>query len=60
MPFRVTPPLPRTQRRNAVIQIKGPKDRKQLKRLNKELKKLLRKHGASYKTRTKKRAKKRR
>ncbi len=55
MPFRVTPPITSKRRRNAVLQIKGPKDRKQLKRLNEELKKVLRKHGATYKKRTKKR-----
>jgi hypothetical protein len=54
MPF-VPVPLPSKRRRNALIQIKGPRDRKQLKRLNQELKKVLRKHGATYKKRTKKR-----
>jgi hypothetical protein len=54
MPFQ-TGPIPPKHRRNAVLQIRGPRERKQLKRLNQELKKVLRKHGATYKKRTKKR-----
>ena len=54
MPFEAYPIRPK-HRRNAVLQIRGPRDRKQLKRLNAALKKVLRKHGATYKKRTKKR-----
>ena len=47
--------LPHKRRRNAVLQISGPRDGAQMKRLNRELKKVLKKHGATYKKRTKKR-----
>jgi len=59
MPF-APPPLPHKRKRNAVLQIKGPRNRKQIKKLNQELKKVLRKHGATYKKRGKKRSKRRR
>jgi hypothetical protein len=51
MPFPPTP-IPAKATRNVVIQLKGPKDKKQLARLNKELKKVARKHGARFKKRT--------
>ena len=54
MPFEPRS-LPHKRRRNAVIQISGPKDGTQMKRLNRELKKVLKKHGATYKKPTKKR-----
>jgi hypothetical protein len=53
MPFPPTP-IPPKATRNVVIQLKGPRDRKQLKRLNDELKKLAKKHGARFKKRAKK------
>jgi hypothetical protein len=54
MPFEAHP-LPHKRRRNAVLQIKGPMDRKHMQALNRELKRVLKKHGATYKKRTKKR-----
>ena len=48
MPFPATP-LPPNVKRNVVIQLRGPRDKKQLKRLNEELKKLAKKHGARFK-----------
>ena len=54
MPFEPHP-LTHKRRRNAVLQIRGPRDRTQMKRLNSELKRVLKKHGATYKKSTKKR-----
>ncbi len=51
MPF-LPVPIPTKHRRNAVLQIRGPREKKQIDRLNKELRKVLRKHGAIYKKRT--------
>ena len=51
MPFR--PPIPPGVKRNVVIQIKGPRTEQQVKRLNNELKKLAKKHGARFKKRKK-------
>ena len=49
MPFI---PLSSSQKRNAVIQIKGPRTKKEQQRLKKELKALLKKHhGAKLKKR---------
>ena len=61
MPFSAKPPIPPYVTRNVVIQLKGPKDTALIKRFNKELKKVARKYGASFKKRAKtKRAKTRR
>lgn len=48
MPF-VANDLPPKVKRNVIIQIKGPKHKEQIKRLNKELKKIAKKHGAKFK-----------
>lgn len=53
MPFPPTP-IPPKGTRNVIIQIKGPKDKAQVKRLNEELKKVAKKHGARFKKRPKK------
>lgn len=52
MPFRPTS-LPPKVKRNVIIQIKGPKDKEQMKRFNDELKKLAKKYGARFKKRAK-------
>jgi hypothetical protein len=52
MPF-VPTNLPPKVTRSVVIQIKGPKYKEQIKRLNRELKKIARKHGAKFKKRPK-------
>jgi hypothetical protein len=52
MPF-VPENLPPKVKRNVVIQIKGPKQKEQIKRLNYELKKIARKYGARFKKRPK-------
>jgi hypothetical protein len=58
MPFASKPPIPPYVTRNVVIQLKGPKDTALIKRFNKELKRVARKYGASFKKRAKtKRAK---
>jgi hypothetical protein len=58
MPFVPKPPIPPYVTRNVIIQLKGPKDTELIKRFNKELKKVARKYGASFKKRAKtKRAK---
>ena len=57
MPF-VPTDIPPKVTRSVVIQLKGPKDTELIKRFNKELKKVARKYGASFKKRAKtKRAK---
>ena len=48
MPFQAND-LPPEVTRNVVIQIKGPMHKAQIKRLNKELKKVAKKHGAKFK-----------
>ncbi len=48
MPF--VPPVPAYVTRTVVIQITGPKDSALIKQLNKDLKKLARKYGATLKT----------
>jgi hypothetical protein len=48
MPF-LPAPIPTKHRRNAVLQIRGPREKKHIDQLNKELRKVLRKHGAKYK-----------
>jgi hypothetical protein len=48
MPFV---PLSKNQKRNAVIQIKGPRTREEQQRLKKALRALLKKHGAKLKPR---------
>lgn len=54
MPFEPHP-LAHKRQRNAVLQIRGPKEPKHIKALNQELKRVLKKHGATYKKPTKKR-----
>ena len=57
MPF-VPEPIPPYVTRNVVIQLKGPKEAKLIKRLNRDLKRVARKYGARFKKRaTTKRAK---
>jgi hypothetical protein len=52
------PPIPPYGTRRVVILLKGPKETEVIKRFNKELKKVARKYGASFKKRAKaKRAK---
>jgi len=53
MPFTSKPPIPPRVTRRVVIQLKGPKDTELIKRLNKELKKVARKYGATFKKRAK-------
>ena len=53
MPFVPKPPIPPYVTRNVVIQLKGPKDDDQIRRLNRELKKVARKYGAKFKKRKK-------
>lgn len=53
MPFVSKPPIPPRVTRRVVIQLKGPKDTTLIKRFNKELKKLARKYGATFKRRAK-------
>ena len=61
MPFMAKPPIPPYVTRRVVIQLKGPKATEKIKRFNKELKKVARKYGATFKKRAKaKRAKARR
>jgi hypothetical protein len=61
MPFASKPPIPPYVTRHVVIQLKGPKDTALIKRFNKELKRVARKYGASFKKRAKsKRAKSKR
>ena len=48
MPF--VPPIPSYVTRTVVIQLKGPKNEAVIKRLNRDLKKLARKYGATLKT----------
>ena len=55
MPFAPTPPIPAYVTRLVVIQLKGPKDTALIRRFNKELKKLARKYGATFKKRPKSR-----
>jgi hypothetical protein len=55
MPIAPTPPIPAYGSRSAVIQLQGPKDTPQIKQFNKELKKLARKYGATFKMRAKSR-----
>jgi hypothetical protein len=58
MPFTPKPPIPPYVTRRVIILLKGPKDTEVIKRFNKELKKVARKYGASFKKRAKaKRAK---
>lgn len=58
MPFTSKPPIPPYVTRRVIIILKGPKDTELIKRFNKELKKVARKYGASFKKRAKaKRAK---
>jgi hypothetical protein len=58
MPFMSKPPIPPYGTRRVVILLKGPKETEVIKRFNKELKKVARKYGASFKKRAKaKRAK---
>jgi hypothetical protein len=52
MPF-APGPIPPYVTRNVVIQIKGPKDEKLIKRLNYELKRIAKKYGARFKKRPK-------
>ena len=52
MPFQAKD-LPPKAKRNVVIQLKGPKHKEQIKKLNKELKKVARKYGAHFKKRSK-------
>jgi hypothetical protein len=52
MPF-VAKDIPPKVTRSVVIQLKGPKYKEQIKRLNKELKKVARKYGARFKKRKK-------
>ena len=52
MPFQAKD-IPPKVTRNVVIQLKGPKHKEQIKRLNKELKKVARKYGARFKKRPK-------
>ena len=52
MPFVPTYVPPKVTR-SVVIQIKGPKEKEEIKRLNKELKRVARKHGAKFKKRKK-------
>ena len=50
MPF-VPTDIPPKVTRNVVIQLKGPKYKEQIRRLNRELKKIARKYGARFKKR---------
>jgi len=52
MPF-VPTDIPPKVTRSVVIQLKGPKDEDQIRRLNRELKKVARKYGAKFKKRKK-------
>jgi hypothetical protein len=53
MPFKAKPPIPPRVTRRVVIQLKGPKDTTLIQLLNKELKKVARKYGATFKKRAK-------
>lgn len=53
MPFVSKPPIPPRVTRRVVIQLKGPKDTALIKQLNKELKRVARKYGATFKKRAK-------
>jgi len=53
MPFTAKPPIPQRVTRRAVILLKGPKDTALIKKLNKELKRVARKYGATFKKRAK-------
>lgn len=57
MPFAAKPPIPPNVIRNVIIQLKGPKDTKVIKKFNYELKKVARKYGARFKKRAKTRRK---
>jgi hypothetical protein len=58
MPIMSKPPIPPYGTRRVVIVLKGPKETPVIKRFNKELKKVARKFGATFKKRaTAKRAK---
>jgi hypothetical protein len=52
MPF-VPKDIPPKVTRSVVIQLKGPRDDDQIRRLNRELKKVARKYGAKFKKRKK-------
>jgi len=52
MPFAPTD-IPPKVTRSVVIQLKGPKYKEQIKRLNRELKRVARKYGAKFKKRKK-------
>jgi hypothetical protein len=47
------PPIPPYVTRRVVILLKGPKATEKIKQFNKELKKVARKYGASFKKRAK-------
>jgi hypothetical protein len=53
MPFVSKPPIPPRVTRRAIIQLTGPKDTPLIKRLNKELKRVAKKYGATFKKRAK-------
>ena len=57
MPIAAKPPIPPYGTRSAVIQLKGPKDTYLIKQFNRELKKLARKYGATFKKKAKSRRK---
>jgi len=55
MPIAPTPPIPAYGSRSAVIRLNGPKDTPEIKRFNRELKKLLGTYGGTYQKRAKSR-----
>jgi hypothetical protein len=57
MPFVSMPPIPPRVTRRVVILLKGPKDTALIKKFNRELKRVARKYGATFKRRAKTRRK---